>query len=564
MRLTLVLCLFVAPLLAEEATIASRFPAGATAYVEARELAGKIDAALQSPVGEAIRNHATFKELMQTPKGRQFLFVQATLEGATGLDFLGVARALTAREAAVAAYGEKRVVAMARVDPTVAEALLTGAEILSQQQRVEILPREERWPALWELGPSFVCLDGDLLVFSTDRVLATSVRNRSAKGLAGHEPLREARRLVGATDLFVYLDLEAHGQKMKQQGKPADLGQALLLGAFAHRVPAAPWAAFGLGLEVQGKSLRLIARSHVPVTEAPAEAVRASFGGTLEPLPFALPERTLALSRMRRSLPAIWSHRDALIAERGIPGLVEFETNFGNLTGGMSWVEQFLPSLRDADLVLLATRRVYAEGVRAPAVRYPQGAVLFPIRKSERLGLNLQIGFQTAIGIINAQQGQMGGKAFFLSTESYRGTVIQTARYLPPTEGEQEMTGALPPRFNLEPSAAIVGDYFILASTRGIVEELIDAQGGRTPVKPNLNAGLWFHPSEILAILKENREALVARTMMKEGDDRPTAEKKIDFILDVGRYVRSLALTAEESRVSLGAVFELVLGPATE
>ena len=33
---------------------------------------------------------------------------------------------------------------------------------------------------------------------------------------------------------------------------------------------------------------------------------------------------------------------------------------------------------------------------------------------------------------------------------------------------------------------------------------------------------------------------------------------------DFGRYVRSLALTAEESRASLGLMFELILGPAKD
>ena len=48
------------------------------------------------------------------------------------------------------------------------------------------------------------------------------------------------------------------------------------------------------------------------------------------------------------------------------PGLVEFETNFGNLTGGMSWVEEFLPLLGD-EMIFVATRREYAPGERAPA-----------------------------------------------------------------------------------------------------------------------------------------------------------------------------------------------------
>jgi hypothetical protein len=484
------------------------------------------------------------------------------LKGATGMDLQGLARVLTAREFAAAVYGEKRAIAMARVDPQIAERLFAGAEILSQQKRSEVFPADAERAALWQLGEAFVCIERDLLVVSSDRSLATAVRNRAAPGVGA--AMHEARGSVGAdSDVFVYVNLKVLGDQLRAAGKPRDLGQAILLGAFAHQVPDAPWAAFGVRLAVERDEVRLTARGLVPVTEAPADAVQASYGGTLEPLPFRLPDHTLAVVRAKRSLSAIWSYRDDLIHERAIPKLVEFETNFGNLTGGMSWVEQFLPSLRDADLVLLATRRVYREGEPAPAVRYPQGALLFPIRKSDRFGLKLQIGFQTAIGIINAQQG-MSGKAFFLTTEPYKGTMIQTARYLPPTEGEKEMAKALPPRFNFEPSAAIVGDHFVLASTRAIVEDLIDAQDGATPVRAGVNSGIWLRPPEVLAILKENREALIAQTMMKEGDDRPTAEKKIDLVLDLGQYVRGLVLTAEQSRASLDVVLELVLGPAGE
>jgi len=561
MRLVLVL-LFVAPLLAEEPSLASRFPAGPVVYVEGKALGETIDAVVASPVGQAVSNHPGFQEALRTPEARKLLFAQAMLKGATGMDLQGVARALCAREFAAAVYGEERAIVLARVDAPTAEKLFAGAEILSQQQRSEVSSADAERAALWRLGRAFVCIEKDLLLVSSDEALATAVRNRTALGV--DEATREARGLIGAdTDLFVYVDLNVLGEKLRAAGKPKDLGQAIILGAFAHQVPDAPWAAFGLRLAVVQDEVRLTARGLVPVADAPADAVQASFGGALEPLPFRLPEHTLAVIRTKRSLPAIWSHRDDLVHERAIPKLVEFETNFGNLTGGMSWVEQFLPSLRETDLVLLATRRVYREGEPAPAVRYPQGAVLFPIRTSDRFGLKLQIGFQTAIGIINAQQG-MSGKAFFLTTEPYKGTMIQTARYLPPSEGEKEMAKALPPRFNLEPSAAIVGDHFVLASTRGIIEELIDAQDGTTPVQAGVNSGLWLRPPEVLAILKENREALIAQTMMKEGDDRPTAEKKIDFVLDFGRYVRSLALTAEQSRASLGVVLEVVLGPVGE
>jgi hypothetical protein len=561
MRLVLVF-LFLAPLLAAEEDLASRLPAEPVVYVEGRNLGATLDAVVASPVGQAVRNHPGLQEALKTPEARKLLFAEAMVKGATGMDLQGVARALFAREFAAAVYGERRAIAIARVDARTAETLFAGAEILAQQQRGEVLPADAERAALWRLGEAFVCIERDLLVVGTEEALATAVRNRAARGVGG--AVREARGRLGAdADLFVYLDRKAFAGKLRAAGKPRDLGQALLLGSFAHQLPDAPWAAFGVRLAVEEGDVRLTARGLVPVAAAPAEAVQASFGGTLEPLPFRLPERTLAVARARRSLASLWSHRDDLIDERAIPKLVEFETNFGNLTGGMSWVEQFLPSLREADLVLLATRRVYRDGEPAPAVRYPQAAFLFPIRKSDRFGLKLQIGFQTAIGIINAQQG-MSGAAFFLTTEPYKGTMIQTARYLPPSEGEKEMAAALPPRFNLEPSAAIVGDHFVLASTRGIVEELIDAQDGATPVPAGVNSGVWLRPPEVLAILRENREALIAQTMLKQGDDRPAAERKIDLILDLGRHVRSLALTAEESRASLGVVLDVVLGPARE
>jgi hypothetical protein len=375
MRLVLVL-LFVAPLFAEETSLASRFPADPAVYVEGRKLGATIDAVAASPVGQAVRNHPGLQEALKTPKAAQLLFAQAMLKGATGMDLQGLARVLTAREFAVAAYGENRAIAMARVDAQTAETLFAGAEILSQQQRSEVLPADAEGAALWRLGNAFVCIEKDTLVVSSDRALATAVRGRTAPGVG--DLTREARGKVGAdSDVFVYVDLRVFEEKLRAAGKPRDLGQALILGAFAHQVPEAPWAAFGLRLAVEQDEVRLTARGLVPVAAEPADAVQASFGGTLDPLPLRLPEHTLAVVRMKRNLRAIWSHRDDLVHERAIPKLVEFETNFGNLTGGMSWVEQFLPSLLEEDLVLLATRRVYREGEPAPAVRYPQGAVLF-------------------------------------------------------------------------------------------------------------------------------------------------------------------------------------------
>ncbi|MFI5403923.1 MAG: hypothetical protein ACHQ1G_13375, partial [Planctomycetota bacterium] len=285
--------------------------------------------------------------------------------------------------------------------------------------------------------------------------------------------------------------------------------------------------------------------------------------GTLDPFPFVLPADTILFSRTRRSLPALWNHRDELVSEREIPKLVEFETNFGNLTGGMDFVEQFLPALGD-EMSFLATRRTWAEGKPAPAIRLPQMAFLFPVRASEDLALKLEIAFHTGIGIINATQGMAGQSFRPPVSENYKDVLIVHARYLPASEGEIEASNGLPIRFNFEPTAALVGDHYVIATAPGIVKQLVDGRGGSTPAGANVNSGLWLMPAEARRGLAENREGLVANTMLEKGDDRPTAEKKIDLLLDLSRYVRAFSMTAEEGGGVYALALEFDAAPPTE
>jgi hypothetical protein len=551
---------FVRPAGADEVALADRFPKGASAYLEARDLGRKLDDVLASPLAAALKGHAGLKQALATPEMAQLLFGEAFVKGATGHDFLGLFRALAGREVAVAAYGSpQRLLAIARVEPAGMEQILAGVEILTKQPRAVVMPADGAAPALWQFGPAFVCLDGDLLVASTDQLLAAAVRGRTAEGLGGDARLAEARRATGGGDAFAFVDLTVHAPGRKNE-KAKDVGQALIAGMIGHLGAEAPWAAARIDVTRAGGGVRLAARAVVPMPAETPEAVRAAYSGTLAPLPFALPADTVGLVRLHRSLPALWSHRDALVSEREIPKLVEFETNFGNLTGGMDFVEQFLPALKGDELALLATRRPWPEGAPAPAIRLPQMALLYPMRVTDDLATKLQVAFQTGIGIINATQG-MASSPFMLFSETYKGVLVQSARYLPPSDAEVEASKGLPIRYNFEPAAALVGDHFVFATAPGIVKQLVDGQGGSTPPGDSVNSGLWIRPDEARRSLAENREALIAQTMMKEGDDRATAEGKIDLRLDLGRYVRALSVTAEESRGAFALAIEVVAAP---
>ncbi len=557
----LALLLVALPVRAEgEAPLADRFPKGASAYFEARDLGKTLDEILASPLAETLKGHAGLKQALTSPQMGQALFFEAFVKGATGHDFLGLFRAIAGREIAGAAYGSpQRLLVVARVDPTAAEQILAGAEILSKQQREVVMPADAVLPALWRFGPAYVCLDGDLLVASTDQLLAAAVRGRAAEGLAGDERLNEARRTAGGGDAFAFVDLTVHAPGRKNE-KAKDVGEALIAGMTSYLGAEARWAALRLDLARQGDGVRLAARAIVPMPAEVPAAVRDAYGGTLPPFPFALPADTLGLARLHRSVPALWSNRDALVSEREIPKLVEFETNFGNLTGGMDFVEQFLPALKGDELAFLVTQRTWPEGKPAPAIRLPQMAFLYPVHATEELAMKLRIAFHTGIGIINATQG-MSTQAFQPPfSETYNGVLVEHVRYMPASEGEIEANKGLPIRYNFEPAVALVGDYYVFASAPGIVKQLIDGRGGSTPAGEGVNSGFWVKPDEARKSLAENREALVAQTMMEKGDDRATAEAKIDLLLDLARYVRSFSMTAEEGRGTFALTLDLELG----
>jgi hypothetical protein len=123
---------------------------------------------------------------------------------------------------------------------------------------------------------------------------------------------------------------------------------------------------------------------------------------------------------------------------------------------------------------------------------------------------------------------------------------------------------ALPARYNFTPSAAVVGDYLVIASTESMLRDLIDGREGTTAAPAHVNAGVWLEPAEIRALLAENRSALIANTMLEKGVDRAEAARRIDLALDLGQYVRSFSLTATESRATVGVALDLVVGTAGE
>jgi len=533
-------------------SLASRFPAGAIAYVEVHGLAGAVDALLDSPLGKKARENPLAAAFWEGPQGRKLATAESVLKTLTGYDLRGALRAFAGRELALAAYpgpkGPPTYVVATRLSPEAApkaQAFLAAAGLFARAQA----PPEEGRPLLFDFGGSlFSFVDGDLWVSGTDRARVVALRDGGGEMLGASEWFAGARGLLDAgVDAFALLDLRPFAEKLRAGAKAKDLGQALFLGALPAYLPDAPYAA--LALTARGGALDVAARIPAP-KGVPAE-VATCFGGELAPLPFALPERTVALLRFRRDLRAIWEHRDALLAEAGVAQTIEFETNFGTLTAGMSFVDDFLPRL-GPEVTILATRAEYAAGVPAPSVRLPQFALLFPMKDAETMWPELRQAFLQTMSLVNLGAMQSQGRAFRIGAETHKGVEIQTATYRPPEPAEMEGQTGLPIRYNFSPSAAMVHGCFVIGSTTGIVREIVDAQGRPGTPAQGVNAGFWIEGRDSAQLLRENREAFVSQAMLEEGKPRATAEMQLDLALEIARHVLAASLVVEEGRDAVG------------
>jgi hypothetical protein len=553
------LVLLTAPALAQErAPIAARVPSGATAYFEVHGLGDRADKLWDSPLADAIRSHPATLKFLESAEGQKFQFAQGMLAGAVGLDIKGLLKEIGKGEIALAVYGKpNNSVLLVEMDPKLANRMVGAVEFASQQPRAEVVPAGDDGPAIFRVGAAFVCIEPALTVVSLNEKLVRRVRAREGEMIANNKNLAEARRAIGSDSLlFGVVDLTPFHAKMAKQGKPKDFGQALFLGAFPHEARVAPWAAVAFDINAEGRQWTIRAEGHVPAPEERDKSVQAAFGGTLEDLPFALPKDTIAVARMRRNLRSLWEYQDDLIAEKALPQLVKFSSTFKTLTG-LTFSEELLPRL-GADVTVVAVRREWGEADKAPEVRLPHMALIWPIKTDDRMRQSIDLAFQQVMSLIGIQQAEMSRK-FMVMRETYKDVPIMTARYPAPAAGEMEGRNALPIRYNFDPAAAVVGDHYILASSGTMLKRLIAGKGGVTKAPDQKNAGLWVRPRPGVAMLADNRDALIAQHMLEHGVNRAEATATIGVLLEALGTLQDFSFTACESKASLGLTFRMVL-----
>jgi hypothetical protein len=404
-------------------------------------------------------------------------------------------------------------------------------------------------------------VDGALVVAESGETLKTIIDRsidhpEASRTLAG-DPLWQARRsahLAGDAAAWAFLrvdrlrQLDPNALKVPNEVNP--LG-TLLFADWVEALRKSPWASAGLTWTEK----RLGAELTLPTPAGGYSDALKRFlpaKGKGAPPPIAV-KGSIASFTLRRDLSSLWEVRSELFAPQVVQGFAQLDTFAGTFFGGRDFGTGVLGAL-GADWRLVVARQDYSGFDPMPADKLPAFALVADLKPDDDdFAIRLKAAFQSFVGLVNLGAAQTKAPPLMLGSETVDGVSISSSRFLKPKVGPAPGE-PVNSRHNFSPSAAQVGDRFILSSSLGLLRDLIPAL--KEPASPT-DATLLIEAdgAELSALVLENRPKLVMQNMLGKGNDKPKAETEIDFLARVlktlGRGSLSALDTADDLRLRL-------------
>ncbi len=335
-----------------------------------------------------------------------------------------------------------------------------------------------------------------------------------------------------------------------------DPGPILLFGPWIEALRKAPWAA----AEVAWSDAHLSAEVALPT---PA-------GGYPEPLRRFLPPKgqgapallkprgTIASLGLWRDLSSIWEVRTDLFPPQVVQGLAQLDTFAGQFFGGRDFGSGVLGAL-GKDWRLVVAEQDYATIRPVPDLKLPAFALVVDLKPDdEDFAQRLKVAFQSFVGLANLGAAQSKAPQLELISEAVDGVAIASTRFMQP-KAAPDPKEPVHQRQNYSPSAAQVGNHFILSSSLGLTKDLIPAL--RAPAKAADPTLVVEADGPALArVLDANRRRLITQNMMEKGNDQAAASGEIDTLLGFFRYIGRGTLTARDGDKAVEFRLDFALG----
>lgn len=398
--------------------------------------------------------------------------------------------------------------------------------------------------------------------------------------------------LVARMDIATLRSLTGAGDRLPEL-LPNPLA-GLLLGGAWHTLRNADAAT----LWVSGDRDTLRVTSRIASATAPPDSLRG-FSGTSGAAAWRaswLP-RYLGELRVNRRWDALFSDRESYMTIAAAEEFAKFSTTLTTLLGQLDVSNDLLPRINGPVRLIFARQEFPAD--RTPTPKLPAIALVVPLDVPEKsdLARRLLSGAQSALSLVNFQQAQNQQPTYVIDVDRYKDVKLVFAEYPPDADAGGMMSGEMQSpghgtaaadgdpasdarstsaptdsagrakkpqplniRHNFAPAVAVVNNQLVIATTRKLLEDTIDAtltkaDAGRRPAgiatdAANAEGGtdVWtVDLTELSRLLLDNRKELVMQRMLEQDLPRARATAEIDMLLDIAAFGRGAELSLKQA-----------------
>ena len=533
------------------------FPASTSAYIEIPNLGDVINDIINHPLRQRIEELDEVKKALNGSQMKQLRIGLAYLETQIGEEWLPAIQKLTGRGLYVGLDPKSDGIGVA-FRSTDEQLLKTTAGVVlgfvqnNGQQKLEI--EEYRGGKVAELDNAVVARFGDWFLMSNKKDMARQMADNlldDAPGLIANSAFRSSQELAnGQADAWAYVDL----QRLRQMNVAEELfkgatdepGAELVFGGILEAMKSAETAVASLNIDSDQIALSM----QVPFDAESFDEAREFFfgaeGAGRAPQPIDIPNQLGQLVTYR-DIGSWWLSKEDLFPENVIAQLAQSDSQLSTVFGGMDFGQEVLGAF-EPQMRIIVKSQEYAEGMK-PDVQLPAFALVGQM-KNKDVERRFRIAFQSLVGFLNINSGQMDYPQFELMTTKEDGIRVTGGEYLMDREVDEGLM-----IFNFSPAIAFQDDYIIISSTTPLAEELAHATKrlDEQSESSDSNTMISLQAATIKKLLVDNRQTMIAQSMVNSGKSRRQAEAEIDLILSLIDYVQdgSLDFRVEPQQMKL-------------
>jgi len=593
---------------AAEPIAAELLPASTVFYLEIEHPKDLLALVLDHPLRQRLEQSPDYQKALDDPKFKEFRAVVAAVEQRSGVPWRKALEATTGGGLAVAFDADTQgLVVLARAeDPKAADAVRDALLGLAREDAVTkgnpdpVGTEQYRGLTAYKVGDALVGNLGSWVVFCSKPDLAQALADtfldhpnlKQSKFLAADEEFLSAREgaKAGGTKstawAFVRLaPLRAHAGPnplFDKNTKSEDGVFELIFGALIGPLRNAPYATASLALDKAHLKLSLSSPNDPKWVEAGRKFLfpppGETGGGAVKPL---RPKGTILSVSTYRDLAGWWAAAPDLLNEGAAAKMAQADSGLSNFLGGKTFGGDVLGAIQPQINLVVASQDFKAAGVPEPTIKLPAFAAMFRLKEKQaataQLRKHLRLAFQSVVTLTNLDGAAKGRPMLSVTTEKRGNTDILSASYdaemmeapepaAPRAEkgdkANPDERGVKPKpqqdlHFNFSPAVVISRDHLILCSTRQLAEELADLAEKEGPVekaeKVPQNTLIEVSAAPLAAVLRANREQLVAKNVLEKGQARDAAEKEVELLTRLVDAVRGakLSLTPTDKTMTL-------------